>query len=138
MPEGSVEDLPPGVSQGHRPPACAADAEASDSEGPDGLSDVLALEDGGDKDVLPLLSIAHQEPPFESPYQVRELVSQAVAQAVRLETELAEKYARATHRIGELEERTRTLEAERDRLVSELAQYRIVSRWVRRPWWKFW
>ncbi len=83
------------------------------------------------------------------------LVTTAVTTAVKAENELAEKYARAAHRIGDLEATTRALEAERDRLTGELAaarterdQLRAESDELRmllaarpasaRPWWKVW
>lgn len=46
----------------------------------------------------------------------QEVVGQVVT-ALRGETELAEKYARAAHTIGQLEERVRVLEVERVRLI---------------------
>lgn len=66
----------------------------------------------------------------------REEMSRAIAESVALavanQTELAEKYARAAHRIGELEATLRAVEAERDRLTSEiklLAAPRPRARW---------
>lgn len=95
------------------------------------------------------------------------LVAAAVTGALKTENELGEKYARAAHRIGELEATARALEAERDRLAGELAGVRaeataaqaqladlrtelVAARHERdhlralrtapppRPWWKFW
>ncbi len=73
------------------------------------------------------------------------LVASFVVEAVKAENELGEKYARAAHRIGELEATTRGLEAERDRLAGELAEAKAERDQARallaapaRPWWKFW
>jgi transposase-like protein len=93
-----------------------------------------------------------------------EAVTEAVMAAVRGDNEIARMYgamgeqvAKAAHTIGQLEERTRGLEAERDRLAAELAaqvarhaeelvearaerdQARAVlaaSSALARPWWK--
>jgi DNA-binding transcriptional MerR regulator len=77
-------------------------------------------------------------------------IVEAVTAAIVGQTDMAEKYARAAHRIGELEatvkavegERDRdrqTLEAERDRLVGELAAARaLLSAPAARSWWKWW
>lgn len=88
---------------------------------------------------------------------------EAVAQAIAEQTALAERYAVAAHRVGELEATTRAVEAERDRLARELEQTRAnhaaelaqaqalatdQARAVaalaaelaaaRRPWWRLW
>lgn len=74
------------------------------------------------------------------------LVAAAVADVVKAENELAEKYARATYEIGELRATTRGLEAERDRLAGELAEVKadrdqaraLLAAPAPRPWWKVW
>lgn len=48
-----------------------------------------------------------------------EVVTRAVTDAVHGQVELAERYARAAHQIGLLEERVRSVEADRDRLAGE-------------------
>lgn len=69
---------------------------------------------------------------------VAEVVAEVVA-VIRGENEQAEKYARATHRIGELEERVRALEAERERLGGELAEAKdkilLLEAPKARGWW---
>lgn len=50
--------------------------------------------------------------------------------AIRAQTELADKFAAANHRIGELEERCRHLEA-------QLVETRAISS-AAKPWWRFW
>lgn len=68
------------------------------------------------------------------------LVSQVIA-AIRVETEQSEKYARAAHRIGELEERCRSLEeqlTQRDRQLTEFRQKIELLEAPKRPWWRFW
>ena len=62
-----------------------------------------------------------------------------VVEAIAGQTDLAEKYARAAHQIGTLEERTRGLELERDRLAGELAAARaLLAAPKPAPWWKAW
>lgn len=80
-------------------------------------------------------------------------IRDAVTQAIADQTDLAERYARAAHRVGELEATVRAVEAERDRLAlaadraeAELAQARAlqaeqaqaIAALTRRPWWKVW
>lgn len=69
---------------------------------------------------------------------VAERVTVQLVEALRRETELAEKYARAAHRVGELEASLRANEAERDRLAGELAEARRPALAPARPWWKVW
>ena len=70
-----------------------------------------------------------------------------VVEVVANQTDLAERYARAAHQIGTLEERTRGLELDRDRLAGELAEVKAERDQARallaapapaRPWWKVW
>lgn len=86
-------------------------------------------------------------------------IRDAVTRAIADQTDLAERYARAAHRVGELEATVRGVEAERDRLAlaashaeAELAQARALQAeqaqaiaslaaelaQARRPWWKVW
>ncbi len=48
-------------------------------------------------------------------------VTAAVTSTIKADTDQAEKYARAAHRVGQLEEQVRTLQAENGRLRSILA-----------------
>lgn len=86
-------------------------------------------------------------------------IRDTVARAIADQTDLAERYARAAHRVGELEATVRAVEADRDRLAeqaaqtqADLAQARAQAReqaqtiatladalhQSRRPWWKVW
>lgn len=88
-------------------------------------------------------------------HELREAVTQAIAE----QTALAEKYAVAAHRVGELEATTRAVEAERDKLTRDLEQARAELTQARalqteqaqaiatlaaeltqarRPWWRLW
>lgn len=80
-------------------------------------------------------------------HELAALVAASVVGAVKAENDLAEKYARAAHRIGELEATTRGLELDRDRLAGELAEAKAERDQARallaapapaRPWWKVW
>jgi len=73
--------------------------------------------------------------------EIREAVMQAIAQ----QTDLAERYARAAHRVGELEATVRAVEVDRDRIKAALDQAQarldvlngdVLS--SRRPWWRIW
>lgn len=90
-------------------------------------------------------------------------VGPQLVEAIAGQTELAEKYARATYTIGQLEERTTTLQAqladtrermqllqsaddERGQLSRDLADAKVkiaeleahVARQAHRPWWRPW
>jgi AraC-like DNA-binding protein len=86
-------------------------------------------------------------------------IRDTVARAIADQTDLAERYARAAHRVGELEATVRAVEADRDRLAeqaiqtqADLAQAREQAREqaqtiatltdalgaTLRPWWKLW
>lgn len=69
---------------------------------------------------------------------VAERVTTQLVEAMRRETELAEKYARAAHRVGELEASLRATEADRDRLAGELVAATRPALPTPRPWWKIW
>lgn len=79
---------------------------------------------------------------------IAERMSREIGEVLRRENDLAEKYARAAHRIGELEATTRSLEAERERLAGEVAELKVERGQARaflaappepkRPWWKVW
>lgn len=80
---------------------------------------------------------------------VARVVTDAVAQAIEKQTGLAEKYARATYTIGQLEERTATLQAQlaeaRDRIALLEApkpepEAEPTPAKLNRPWWalKLW
>lgn len=74
------------------------------------------------------------------------IVTASVVQAIQAQSEQAERYARATYRVGELEATVRAVEADRDRLASELADARRVIAQLEapkaaapaRPWWRVW
>ena len=113
-------------------------------------------------------TVVDDEPTAEAPsghgagtaaaFDTSALIAQVV-DAIGGQTELAEKYARAAHTIGQLEERVANMssqlaearglliageserQAERDRLVGELAAARAllaVPKPMARPWWKVW
>lgn len=79
--------------------------------------------------------------------RLAQVVHDAVSFAVTNQTELAEKYARAAHQIGQLEERvanlTTQLHVDRDRHARELEAARAEIALLKapaapRPWWKLW
>lgn len=75
-----------------------------------------------------------------------------VTRAIADHTELAERYARAAHRVGELEATVRAVEADRARIEAALAQAQAAAAEhtraiaaladelarARRPWWRVW
>ena len=69
-----------------------------------------------------------------------------IVQVLRRETDLAEKYARAAHRIGDLEATVRARDERLEAMGAELAEARQRIMLLEapkdapmpRPWWKFW
>lgn len=102
----------------------------------------LTEHDGTEPERVPNVNGAQPEP---APAADRGAFLAQVVEVVANQTDLAERYARAAHQIGTLEERTRGLELERDRLAGELAEVKAERDQARallaapaRPWWKFW
>ena len=73
-------------------------------------------------------------------------ITPQLVEALKANNDLAEKYARAAHQIGQMEERvanlTTQLNADRDRHVQELEAARAEIAQLKapalRPWWKLW
>lgn len=71
-------------------------------------------------------------PPLDL-HHVGQEVAKAVVAAIHAETQQAEKYARATYLIGQLEEQVKRLDAERENLLEENRRLKAAQAL---PWWK--
>jgi hypothetical protein len=82
------------------------------------------------------------QPTFDRKLVDTSIIVEAVTTAIANQTELAERYARATYEIGELRATTKALEADRDRVLAELAEAKtkimLLEAPTARPWWKLW
>lgn len=67
-----------------------------------------------------------------------EAVAVRLVEAMKNENDLAEKYARAAHRIGELEATLKAVEADRERITSERDKALQLAAPQVKPWWKIW
>jgi DNA-binding Lrp family transcriptional regulator len=105
-----------------------------------GISDTAPANDASAAYATDTEAVAHLGVSHDA-LEIREAVMQAIAQ----QTDLAERYARAAHRVGELEATVRAVEVDRDRIKAALdqAQARLdalsgSASSSRRPWWAWW
>jgi hypothetical protein len=82
-----------------------------------------------------------QAPPEPSANEAAMALVTQVLQLVREESAMAEAYATARQRVGELESQVQLLNEDRQRLQAELADARRLIgqrevQWARRPWYK--
>jgi DNA-binding transcriptional MerR regulator len=98
----------------------------------------LRLDKRTNETIRRYITTDHPEVTQQSPLdeqRITQVITDSITQAIAIQTDLSEKYARAAHRIGELEATLREREAP---LAEAREKILLLEAPKVRPWWKLW